>query len=360
MTRTAEAFPDDYADGRRRFLAAAEAAGAEVASHPHPLRGPAGEPLSSDLAWLGPRDARRVLVTLSGTHGVEGFAGSGIQTGALRAGSYRSLPDDTAVALVHAVTPHGFAWLRRANEDGVDVCRNFVDFAKPLPENPFYDRFARDLVPEDWRDRAAADARLWDYVREHGVRRFTAELARGQYAHAFAPFFGGRAPSWSNRTLRGILRARLARAREVAVLDYHTGLGDWGSGQVIGIHPPGDPRHGLGVACWGEKFVSLASEDSVAYDVTGDILRAIYEELPGARVTAGAYEFGTVDPVQVIGALRADHWLHAHGDLDSPRAREIQDGMRAAFYGDADAWRERVFELALAAEHEALAMLAEI
>ena len=55
---TSDSFPVDYADGRRSFLEAAIAASAEIFSYQNPLRGPEGERLFTDLAWIGPRDAR--------------------------------------------------------------------------------------------------------------------------------------------------------------------------------------------------------------------------------------------------------------------------------------------------------------
>ena len=47
----------DYSTARAAFVAAATAAGARQSSFPHPLRGPADEPLSVDVAELGPADA---------------------------------------------------------------------------------------------------------------------------------------------------------------------------------------------------------------------------------------------------------------------------------------------------------------
>ena len=70
-------FSRDYEEARQRFLDRAGAAGAALDARAHPSTGPKGEALSTDLAWLGPPDAERVLVTISATHGVEGFCGSG-------------------------------------------------------------------------------------------------------------------------------------------------------------------------------------------------------------------------------------------------------------------------------------------
>jgi hypothetical protein len=66
--------------------------------------------------------------------------------------------------------------------------------------------------------------------------------------------------------------------------------------------------------------------------------------LPEANVTSAAYEFGTVEPRQVVDALRADHWLHKYGDLQSQLAQKIKLKMFEAFYGDTDDWRADVWE----------------
>lgn len=120
-------FEPDYVSARAAFQSAASAAGASLETLPHPLTGLQGEDLSVDTAWLGPRGARRVLLSISGTHGVEGLHGSGCQVAFLRHITGSSLPPDTSLLLVHALNPFGFSWLRRVNEDNIDVNRNYVD-----------------------------------------------------------------------------------------------------------------------------------------------------------------------------------------------------------------------------------------
>ena len=72
-------FSEGYAEAREKFTSAARAAGAKITEFVLESRGPDGGELSTDVAWLGPPDAGRVLVTISGTHGVEGFFGSATQ-----------------------------------------------------------------------------------------------------------------------------------------------------------------------------------------------------------------------------------------------------------------------------------------
>ncbi|RLE20250.1 MAG: DUF2817 domain-containing protein, partial [Actinobacteria bacterium] len=69
-----------YEDARRQFLEAATAAGATLTSRAHPRTGPTGEELAIDVAELGDTAATSTLVIVSGTHGVEGFTGSALQT----------------------------------------------------------------------------------------------------------------------------------------------------------------------------------------------------------------------------------------------------------------------------------------
>jgi len=63
-------FSVDYAEARRKFLDAGSRWGAVLESHASPARGPEGEPLHTDVAWVGSPEAENVLVTLSATHGV--------------------------------------------------------------------------------------------------------------------------------------------------------------------------------------------------------------------------------------------------------------------------------------------------
>ena len=338
-------FSKDYAEARRKFLAACKAARLKPVSWRNPASGPAGEALYTDVVRIGSPAAARVVLVNSATHGVEGFCGSGIQIGWLRSGDWRRLPKGVAVVLVHAINPHGFAWLRRVTEDNVDLNRNFVDFGEPLPVNAAYDALHAAILPEHWDEAtsAARDTLFAAYQQRHGAMALQGAISGGQYRHAEGVFYGGAQPTWSNRTYHAILERFMQRARHVAFIDLHTGLGPYGTGELICNELPGTPQWEELHAWYGEGLTSTESGTSSSAKLTGFIRNATVGALPRARVRPMTIEYGTFPVPEVLGALIADNWLHLKGDVDSALGRAIKARIRRAFYPDESDWKELVF-----------------
>ena len=158
-------FAATYGEARDKFLSAARVAGAELRRYDNPTKGPQGEALSTDVARLGSDDASKIVVTISSTHGVEGYCGSGFQVDWLARIGGSGLPKGTAALFVHAINPYGFAWTQRVTEEGNDLNRNYVDHSKPYPANEGYLEIADALVPADFSEAGikAADAKLAAY-----------------------------------------------------------------------------------------------------------------------------------------------------------------------------------------------------
>ena len=355
-------FAATYSDARAGFLAACVAAGAAVSSRRNPKRGPRGEALYTDVAHLGPASAERVLLVVSGTHGAEGFCGSGIQVGLLDHAAMLRHDRGTAVVLVHAINPHGFAWLRRVTEDNIDLNRNFVDHGDggAYPPTPEYDRLADALVPATWDDATIARTHrtLTDYADAHGLLALQSVVCGGQFSHANGLFYGGRQPCWSRRTLERVVAEATAGAHATAVIDVHTGLGPYGYGEPIAMHDPASDGFARARAWYGDAVTSPAGGTSTSSVVQGHVGEGLERAAPAVRWTNIALEFGTQPVLDVLQALRADAWLHTHGDVDSDQGRTIKAQMRAAFYGDEPVWKAKVWARGHALVSQALAGLA--
>jgi hypothetical protein len=348
MTKARDFFSRDYAEARKRFTDAAKAAGFSPDRHINPKgKGPKGEELSTEVVRIGPKPAENVIFVSSATHGVEGFCGSGPQVGWLTTGVFKELPANTAVVLIHAINPHGFAHERRVNEDNVDLNRNFRDHSTPPPHNAAYAEIHDILIPKDWNGaaRKAADDAILKYIDKRGERTFQAAVSTGQWEFPDGLFFGGKAPVWSNQKWRGLLREHASGARRIVHLDFHTGLGGYGDCEVIwGTNQFTKEDLARARAWWG-RVACTAEGDSISADVQGVNPSAIAQEVPGAEVTAVALEYGVVPVMDTLGALRADHWLYSrgNGDVSSPLGKAIKKQIRNAFYGETDDWKDRVY-----------------
>lgn len=356
------AFSTDYASARSKFLDAAGAAGLHVQSYAHPLKGRDGEALAMDVVLDGPANAERLLIVSSACHGVEGYCGSGVQVHALHDAAWRAREAGVAVLYIHALNPYGFSHLRRATHENVDLNRNFQDFSQPLPVNAPYADIHGMLLPDTWPPDAENQAAVDAYIATHGVGAYQSAVTRGQHAFPDGMFFGGTAPTWSNQTLRQVLREHAGAARHVAWMDLHTGLGPSGVGERI--FACRDDAQALQRArdWWGgggkTPVTSFYDGSSSSARLTGLMWNVIYEECPQAQYTSIAMEYGTLPVVEMLASLRAEHWLHKHPEAPPELRASIQQGMMDAFYVDTDAWREQIVLQATEAMSQAATGLA--
>jgi hypothetical protein len=343
-----EAFSGSYARARVRFLEGAAAAGMAIRSHDHPLPGCDGETLAMDVALDGAPDAEHLLIVSSACHGAEGYCGSGVQVYATHEAVWRAHARAAGVAVlyIHALNPHGFSWVRRVTHENVDLNRNFQDFSQPLPVNADYAGLHPLLLPAEWPPSPDNAAAIETWVAQHGQARFQAAVSGGQHAFADGLFFGGTAPTWSNTTLRQVLRTHGQRAKRIAWIDLHTGLGPSGVGERIFASRNDPAALARAQAWWGgggqTPVTSIYDGSSTSALLTGLMWCAVFDECPQAEYTGIAMEYGTLPFADVLQALRADHWLHQHPQAPAKQRAAIRQQVMDAFYGDNDAWRAQV------------------
>ncbi len=364
MIEVPKAFAVSYARARVQFLEGAAAAGMSITSHNHPLPGRDGEVLAMDVALDGAPDAERLLVISSACHGAEGYCGSGVQVFATHDAEWRAKARAAGVAVlyIHALNPHGFSWVRRVTHENVDLNRNFQDFAHPLPVNLPYAELHPLLLPETWPPAPDNEAAIARFIAEHGIDQYQAAVSQGQHAFADGLFYGGKEPTWSNNTLRQVLRTHGTRARHIAWIDLHTGLGPSGLGERIFAGEDDASALARARAWWGSDgqtpVTSIYDGSSTSARLTGLMWGAMPQECPQATYTGIAMEYGTVPITEVVNALRADHWLHTHAQAPEPLRLAIKQQMLATFYVDTDEWRAQIITQARQAMFQAVDGLA--
>lgn len=333
----------DYFSARLEFRLASTLVATGIETYTCPATGPAGEALAADVVRLGSPTASKVLIVVSGTHGLEGLAGSLCQTHWL--GANPTLPDDVAVVLVHLLNPWGCAWRRRQTEDNVDLNRNFLDFTHLLPPNPHYDELKDALRCPDLTGaaRQAAIESIGRYRQEKGERAYASALFQGQYTDPGGIGFGGKTATWSNNTFRQIVTNHTQYARTVALIDIHAGLGPYGHGMLIATSIGGSQGLALANAWYGKDIAAVREwPKDIPYEVCGDLCGAVEQMLPSATVVSVALEYGTYEFDRLLSLLIDDCWLMNHVDVHSPQGQTIRAALQNFFYPDDPQWRAKV------------------
>ena len=346
----ADFFPPTYRASRERLLERAHALSARhdvlIDSRAIAERGPVGETLALDFVIFGARRPRRALVLSSGTHGVEGYTGAAIQHHTLdRVLPFLELAPDTTVIVQHGNNPWGFAWLRRVNESNVDFNRNFRDAFDPTQCSPDYELLYDCLNPPDLDPAREAErfAKIQAYVDRHGERQFRQVAVEGQYKYPQGMQFGGHRQEAGTRHLLALVREHLADAQDVIWLDFHTGLGEFGACELVTGAAADSDSYAYARSIWGDAVKSASSGESVSTPLNGLLDRGLEAALPaGCRFGFAFPEYGTYPPDRVLRAIRADNWLHAHGDPSDAAGRALKAEMLEAFRPASREWQRTI------------------
>ena len=247
--------------------------------------------------------------------------------------------------MIHAINPYGFAHLRRSNEDNIDLNRNFIDHTKPYPENEGYKKLADVLLPKSlntWTEMKLRIRLLW-YRLKYGSAAMKRAVSGDQFSHPTNIFFGGHHEAWSNRMLKKILKRYLSNAKRVIFIDFHTGLGPFGSAEIILNVSSDSPEYQRAVQMWGDLVKTTVSGDSLSVHLQSSLKLAIPRTIPQAEVTAVSLEFGTYSAKEVFLALWAENWLYHYAGDNHPKTQEIKAELLRAFYPNTDEWKQLIW-----------------
>jgi len=336
-------FSERYDEARLKFRRAAQLAKAETHEIAVSVVGPQGLPLTIDIAVLGPRRPNRAVVHVSGVHGLEAFSGSAVQLAALA--SRPILPSDVALVFVHTFNPWAAAWLRRANENNVDLNRNFL-LGDPVPPTPPLYRTLHPLLNrESPPSRDYFLLQLISTLYRHGFGALQQVVAGGQYEFPNGLFYGGTELEEGPRKFLEWIVERLTGVHRMAVLDLHTGLGTYGR-DFLFVEPGSSEETKRRVLDVFGKRVHAQESDGRVYRCTGTLLSAVERMFPEARVDALCQEFGTYPPPWILKALRQENRFHLFGsaEKDDPHAHPIKRATWRMFHPRSRWWRGRVLQ----------------
>lgn len=315
----------------------------------HPLSDLRRNSLHTSVSWIGPRDACRVFLIVSGTHGNEGWAGSGIQIDALQRGAFNHLPADTAVMMIHLINPWGCAWGRRENEDNADLFRDLIYYKPELysDDRRFTDQVAHALTLKAYSGdhRQVSGQLTTQLLEEIGEAELVNIMRAGQFRYPEAPCYNGGGISWSFRLYKNLVERYLNQAKQVFCIDIHTAFGDYGDGILIPYYQPDGPdkakfdylvkTYGADKLYVGGFDPGIPSHPRMPYEIATDFI-------PGLEMIATGLEFGTYEWTDGINLIKYMNYLFTKGDPLNPERPDLVEQYNKLCYPDKDDWREMV------------------
>jgi hypothetical protein len=137
----------------------------------------------------------------------------------------------------------------------------------------------------------------------------------------------------------------------------HTGLGPYGYGELMTPSTPGERVYDLFRDWYGGQVHSTMAGGSAYSGSKGSILAGFRPPVEGLDWASVGLEYGTRERETVRLAVRADTWLHRHGDLNSDLGRRIKRELKDNFYPEETEWKEKVWERGKEVIHIALERL---
>lgn len=336
-----DAFSPDYSTARKRFREVAARLGWETLAFPIGADDETGEPFVVDVAISG-GDPRRTLIVSSGLHGVEGFFGSAVQIAAMEKWATTAAPNSRCV-FVHGLNPYGFARIRRADGDNVDPNRNFLlpgERYQGAPERyAELDALLNPPPPPSLFDGFLIRAAL--AVLRYRMPALKQAVAGGQFDFPEGLFFGGKEPCPTQRLLELKLPGWVEGAEQIVHLDFHTGLGGYGTWKLLLDMPLTDGQRAWLVERFGEGTFAEPAGAGSEYVTRGSIGRWLVQRKLAANYLYACAEFGTYAPLRMLSALRSENQIHRWRKPDAPATKRAKSALLEAFCPASPTWRNR-------------------
>lgn len=349
-------FNQNFENATDLFVKSALLAGAELSSMP------VTDSLYTKVAILH-GDPRSYLIHISGVHGVEGPAGSAIQSAALQflKNENERRQGFPTIVFIHAANPYGFANSRRVNEDNIDMNRNFLteeEFAEFQRRDPNYSGYSdldQIINPTSRPSTNYILNEMYSYILavksiiQHGFTSVKRAMVAGNYHKQTGFGFGGFERSRGTENLIDLVQNKLRipeSASKVVLIDVHTGLGPEGVDTVLMDHEIAHTVDAIsafptefdakGIATGGLKEGKFSAEAkdgahqrkredgpvSLGYELTVGTVsssfckRFLAPQLNESSRICVTQEFGTVPSVFVGTTMINENYAFHHGSFE--------------------------------------------
>ena len=305
------------------------------------------------------KEKENLIVLTTGVHGMEGYIGS-VMLDVFFDEIYPTIDTENVGVLVVAnVNPYGMKYMRRYNENNVDLNRNFIiDWDNfDMTSNKDYPEVKEFLQPEGKIGNA-----LWHEVSFYlnlakealtkGADKVSDALLTGQYEYDKGVYYGGNGDEKSTAYLKGVFGDCLDGDYENIVhIDIHSGYGPRYNmvifNSVYETMTEAETKEAFG-------YDYVISHDSESfYATTGDTTDYFYRlaESKDSDKTlfSTCFEFGTIGDSFMDSILslkytvdeNRNHWYPTDSKVT---AEVVKENYNELFYPTETQWREKTVE----------------
>ncbi len=305
------------------------------------------------------KENKNLIVLTTAVHGMEGYIGS-VMLDVFFEEIYPTLDtESTGVMIVANVNPYGMKYMRRYNENNVDLNRNFIiDWDNfDLASNKDYPEVKEFLQPEGkirnafWHEVGFYLSLAKEAIFK-GADKVSDALLTGQYEYPEGVYYGGNGDEVSTAYLKGVFNDCLDGEYENIVhIDIHSGYG---------------PRYNMVIfnsvyetmteaetkAAFGYDYV-ISHDSESFYATTGDTTDYFYRlaesKNTDKELFSTCFEFGTIGDSFFDTILSLKYTVDENRNNWYPTDNSITDEIvkenyYELFYPTETQWREKTVQ----------------
>lgn len=305
------------------------------------------------------KDKENLIVLTTGVHGMEGYIGS-VMLDVFFEEIYPQLDKDTTgLQIVANVNPYGMKYMRRYNENNVDLNRNFIiewdgfDYSsnKDYPEVKGFLQPEGEIKNAFWHEVSFYLSLAKEAITK-GADKVSDALLTGQYEYEQGVYYGGTKDEKSTSYLKTVFNDCLDGEYENIVhIDIHSGYG---------------PRYNMVI--FNSVYDTMTEEETkkafsydyiIAHDsesfyaTTGDTTDYFYRlaesKNSDKELFSTCFEFGTIGDSFLDSILSLKYTVDENRNYwypsDSKVVNEVVfENYKELFYPTETKWREKTVE----------------
>ena len=305
------------------------------------------------------KENTNLIILTTGVHGIEGYIGSAMLD-VFFEDIYPTIDTDkTGILIVANVNPYGMKYMRRYNENNVDLNRNFIEdwSTFDLSSNKEYPKVDKFLQPTGKMGNA-----FWHEVGFYlslakeaiftGADTISDALLTGQYEYAEGVYYGGNGDEASTTYLKGVFADCIDGEYENIVhVDIHSGYGPRYNmvifNSVQDLTTEAEAKEML-------QYDYIIAQDSEDFYVTyGDTTDYFYRLLKSKNSDKSLYstcfEFGTIgdgffDSILSLKYTVDENRQHWYPTTNKTTAEVVRQNYLELFYPTETNWRTKTIE----------------